>query len=146
MTVHLIKLCVGVREVGDLLAWQTARRADMAARGAHPEIVHVTRMTPRRRDDLLNGGSLYWVIKGFIQARQSIVDLRVVNSDDGVRRCGIVLASDLVLCAPSPRRPFQGWRYLAQTDAPRDLTGGAQASLNDMPEEMRAELMELGLI
>lgn len=146
MTVHLIKLCVGVREVGDLIAWQTARRADMAARGAHPEIVHVTRMTPRRRDDILNGGSLYWVIKGFIQARQSIVDLRAVNSDDGVRRCGIVLAPDLVLCAPSPRRPFQGWRYLAQTDAPRDLTGGVQASLNDMPEEMRAELMELGLI
>lgn len=145
MTVHIIKLCVGVREVSELIAWQESRLADMAAQGVHPEIVHVTRMAPRRREDVLNGGSLYWVIKGFIQARQLITDLRVVDGEDGVRRCGIVLSPTIVLSAAVPRRPFQGWRYLAPSDAPRDLSAG-EDSPGDMPEEMRAELMELGLI
>ncbi len=146
MTVHIIKLCVGVQEVSDLMAWQSARRADMEARGARPENVHVTRMTPRRREEVLDGGSLYWVIKGFVQVRQSIVDLRAVTGGDGVRRCGIVLDPELILCSPAPRRPFQGWRYLAAADAPRDLDAGVGAGLDGMPEEMRAELMELGLI
>jgi len=146
MPVHLVKLCVGVKEVSELVAWQTARRKDMLSRGLKPEIIHVTRMTPRRRDELLDGGSLYWVIKGFIQVRQTIVDLRVMDGKDGIRRCGIVLSPDVTPCAPAPRRPFQGWRYLTQADAPRDLEAGVLSGLDGMPEKMRAELMELGLI
>ena len=146
MTLHLIKLCVGVESVARLRSLQQRRLADQASRGEAAQLVHVTRHMPRRRDEILgNGGSgsLYWVIRGVVQVRQPITDLRRVVGEDGVRRCAIVLAPDLVATAPAPRRPFQGWRYLPAGEAPRDLT---DTSTSDLPPELRVELAELGLL
>lgn len=133
---HLIKLCVGVDSFEDL-AQHIARRR---ARG---EIVHRTRRMPRQADELLDGGSLYWVIRGMIQARQRIVDLRAETDQEGRGLCAIVLAPELVPVQPRPRRPFQGWRYLKPEDAPPDFAKGAN---DDIPPDMRAALAELALI
>ena len=100
---------------------------------------------PRRRDELLKGGSLYWVIKGMICVRQRLVDLRAVRCDDGIRRCDVIYDPQLVATRPRPRRAFQGWRYLSAEDAPRDLDL-FDADADQIPEAMRSELIELGLL
>ena len=102
-------------------------------------------MTPRRGAELIDTGSLYWVIRGVIQCRQKILDLQAVTGEDGVKRCRIVLDPELVAVEPRPRSAFQGWRYLQGKDAPRDLAaiGGDD---DPMPAEMRRELAELGLL
>ncbi len=144
MTLHLVKLCVGAGSIEDLQAWIDFRVAENREAGRALEQIHTTRMTPTRRDELLSGGSLYWVIKGSIQARQRLLDIRSYKDDEGVGRCDIVMAPDLTPTQLQPRRPFQGWRYLKVEDAPADLsTYGAGA---DIPEEMRRELAELCLI
>lgn len=145
MTVHLVKLCVGIDSVQDLRDWQIKRLAALAQAGETPELCHRTMQTPRRRDDVLDGGSLYWVIKGAIIARQRIVDLKEATKDDGRRCCGIVLDPELVTTRPHPRRAFQGWRYLEAADAPAD-TLALEAAGDDMPPGMREELHELRLI
>jgi hypothetical protein len=145
MTVHLIKLCVGVDSVKELAEWQDERLKRMARQGKTPEHCHRTLQTPRRRDEVLDGGSLYWVIKGFVLVRQRVVDLRADVKDDGTACCGIVLEANLVATRAHPRRAFQGWRYLDPADAPRDATGLAEAS-DDMPPAMRRDLRELRLI
>jgi len=142
VTVHLIKLCVGIDRLDELAAWQKQRLK--GKRGKARVLRHVTRMTPKRKDELLDGGSLYWVIKGVIEARQEIVDLEELVGADGIKRCAIVMAPKLVLTEPRARRPFQGWRYLKDEDAPADLDPArADAS---MPAELKAELKDLGLI
>lgn len=140
-TVHLVKLSVGTESVEDLEAWQQtalARTGDARPR-------HVTRMWPKKEAELLAGGSIFWVIKGQIQARQRIVALEEVDRGDGIRRCAIVLDPELHRVAPSQKRPFQGWRYLKPEDAPRDLTA-ARASDDDLPPELNAALAEIGVI
>lgn len=138
--IHLVKLCVGADGVDDLAAWQDQRRAQTGR--ATP--VHITRMWPRREAELLGGGSLYWVFKGVILARQRIVDLEERRGDDGILRCGIVLAPEIVRTEPAPRRPFQGWRYLPAGDAPRDLAE-RRASEDPLPPELSAALADLGV-
>lgn len=145
MTLHLIKLCVGVDTVAELAEWQARKRALLRAQGRSPDLVHHTRQTPRRRAALLAGGSIYWVIKGVVQVRQRLLDLRPVTGEDGIPRCELVLDPDLVATRPQARRPFQGWRYLEAADAPADATA-AGAAAADMPAEMRQALMELGLL
>jgi len=145
MTLHLLKLCVGVDDLSQLADWQTMRLSQLRKAGKAPDLWHRTRQTPRRRDDLLDGGSLYWVIKGVIQARQRILDLRAVRGDDGIDRCDIILDPQLVPTRPHPRRAFQGWRYLDGNDAPKDIDLSSEG-LEEMPQKMRAELLELGLI
>ncbi|WP_436641231.1 DUF1489 family protein [Microbaculum sp. FT89] len=145
MTVNLIKLCVGAESVEDLTGWIAERLADKQRRGIPTEQIHVTRMTPKRHDDILDGGSLYWVIKGIIQCRQRILELRPVTGEDGVARCGIVLDPDVRLVEPRPRGAFQGWRYLDARDAPPDL-GTKTSGIAEMPAAMRRELVELGLL
>ena len=145
MPLHLIKLCVGIDDIAHLRAVQR-RRLDLArAAGETPRLAHITRMTPRRRDELLDGGSLYWVIRGFIQVRQSLRGIETFTDDDGIRRCRLLISEDLVAVRPTPRRPFQGWRYLDAGDAPPDSPSGS-AQTEDMPAEMRAQLMEMGLL
>ena len=145
MTLHLIKLCVGIDSIAHLRERQAWRLDTEKAAGRAPELRHRTRQTPRRRDALLDGGSLYWVIKGVVQVRQPLADLRPVTGDDGVPRRDIVLEPTLVPTRPRPRRAFQGWRYLLPEDAPADLSfNGADAEA--LPPEMRAELIELGLL
>ena len=134
--IHLIKLCVGAESVEDLDRWQTDRRA---ASGGAP-VMHVTRMWPRREAELLSGGSLYWVFRGVIRARQRLLAIEPCEGADGVTRHDLVLGQDLILTAPQPRRPFQGWRYLQPQDAPADLKAGSGAI--EMPANLRAELRE----
>ena len=145
MTVHLIKLCVGIESIDDLRARHQARLDARKAAGDALEIVHTTRIGPKRRDELLDGGALYWVIKGYIQARQPIADLRTRQCSDGIKRCDIVLEPEIIAVMPTAKRPFQGWRYLEPGSAPVDI-GGRGSELSDLPLEMRAELRELGLI
>ncbi len=142
---HLIKLCVGVHGVEELRQWQTERLDALRASGEAPEVAHVTRQTPRERDKLLAGGSLYWVIDGLVQVRQKLVDIRPHTAADGTPKCALVLGHELVDVSPRPRRPFQGWRYLKPEDAPPDLPPLAPGAAA-MPPGMREELAALGLL
>jgi hypothetical protein len=145
MTVHLIKLCVGVDTVKELADWQAERLQRLMRAGKTPELCHRTLQTPRRRAELLDGGSLNWVIKGSVLVRQRVLDLRPDVKDDGTACCGIVLDAELVTTRAHPRRAFQGWRYLEAADAPNDakLSDGAD---DDLPRGMREDLRELRLI
>lgn len=145
MPLHLLKLCVGVDTVDALAGWIAAEQAAAAAAGVAHEDIHRTRQMPKRADEILAGGSLYWVIRGRILVRQRIRDLRAETGSDGLQRCAIVLDPELVPVVPRQHRPFQGWRYLAATDAPADLAGGP-AGVDEMPAEMRAALADLGLL
>ena len=146
MPLHLIKLCVGCDSVRDLEDWIKTKLREKRKRGEKkPERIHVTRMVPKRADELLDGGSLYWVIRGEILCRERILGIRPFVDKDGVGRCGIVLDPKVVLVEPRPYRAFQGWRYLPAKDAPRDL-GKVSRGTAAMPEKLRRELRELGLM
>jgi hypothetical protein len=145
MTVHLIKLCVGCDSVHDLEDWIKEKLRAKRKSREKPEHIHRTRMVPKRADELVNGGSLYWVIRGEIMCRQQVRAIRPFVDKNGIGRCGIVLDSKLVLVEPRPHRAFQGWRYLAPSDAPRDL-GKVAKGAAAMPETLRRELRELGLM
>lgn len=136
-TLHMVKLCVGCDDPAQLAAWQSQRWGD-----DNPQ--HVTRMWPRREAELLDGGSIYWVFKGVILARQRLLSLNERISDDGIRRCALVLDRDLIRTAATPRRPFQGWRYLPGNEAPPDLPVGRDAEPSLPPEIARA-LSDMGL-
>ncbi len=140
-TIHLVKLCVGANAVEDLERWQAARakgKPDYQPR-------HVTRMWPRREAELLNGGALYWVFKGLILARQKVLRLEEVIGEDGIRRCGIVMDREVIRTSPAPRRPFQGWRYLAPEDAPADLPQN-RAGDDSLPAHLSGELAAIGIL
>jgi hypothetical protein len=145
MPLHLIKLCVGCDSVRDLKGWIKQKLKDKRKLGEKPEHIHRTRMVPKRADELTDGGSLFWVIRGEIMCRQRIRAVRPFRDKDGVGRCGLVLDPKLVLVAPRPYRAFQGWRYLQPVDAPRDLDSAAPGAAL-MPEKLRRELRELGLM
>jgi len=142
---HLIKLCVGCDSAEELAGWIEQRMKQRKARSEKPEHIHTTRMAPKRAEELLDGGSLYWVIKGQIAAREKLRDVRPFRDKDGINRCRLVLEPKLVLVEPRPYRAFQGWRYLDPKDAPRDLDRAAPGAKN-MPEPLRRELRELGLL
>lgn len=137
---HLMKLSVGTKGVRDLARWQ-------AGRGRGPDGLprHVTRMRPRREAELLDGGSIYWSIKGVVLCRQRLLRLEEVVGDDGIPRCALILDPALVRVTPTPRRPFQGWRYLAAEDAPRDL-GGFREDEEDLPPRLSMALAEFGVV
>ncbi len=146
MTFHLLKLCVGCDSVEELAAWQRRRLATMREANPAAEPMHVTRQTPRR-EGFAPGSSIYWVIGGYIRARQKIVALREVQGVDGIVRCGLVLDPQIASTEPVPRRAFQGWRYLAAAEAPADLPMGAAASADAaIPPAMRQALTELRLL
>ena len=138
-SLHLIKLSVGTESVDTLRAWQKTPRAQ----GPDGMPRHVTRMWPKREADLLKGGSIYWVIKGFIQARQRILRLDEVEGSDGIRRCAIVLDPEIIRTATAARRPFQGWRYLEAANAPVDLP--RSRANDDLPPALMTALAEIGV-
>lgn len=147
MTLHMRKLSVGSENLETLAAFQAKRRADRARRGEPAFSRHVTRMWPKRADEILaSDGCMFWIIKGVMQARQRILDFEEVRGEDGIRRCSIVLDHELVPTAPRPARAFQGWRYFEAKDAPPDLTDLSGEVDPAMPPEMLAELRELGLV
>ena len=145
MALHLIKLCVGADSIEDLREWVSERSLIAMAAGMEPHSSHITRMIPKRDRELLDGGSLYWVIKGQVQARQQLLDIKTFTDIDGISRCELVLGPEVVETALQPRRAFQGWRYLTEEDAPRDLTNMGEGTA-DLPMELRRELAELGLL
>ncbi|MEM1288105.1 MAG: DUF1489 domain-containing protein [Pseudomonadota bacterium] len=145
MSVHLIKLSVGCESVASKRAWIKQYLAFKATRGLPVEYDHVTRMTPKRLDELLAGGSIYWVIQGVIQARQKLIDIRPFDDADGVKRCQLVMDPTVVPTRPQPRRPFQGWRYLKAEDAPADLAEGDDDA-SAMSADMQRDLAKLGLL
>nr|WP_233353196.1 DUF1489 domain-containing protein [Henriciella mobilis] len=130
----MVKLCVGADDVGDLEAWQRRLMT------RHPAPLHHTRMVPKQIDELLDGGSIYWVIKGVIQVRQAFTDIRVIDDRNGQRACELVFEPELVAVEPMPKRPFQGWRYLKPKDAPADLKAGRGG--DDIPPDLHAKLKE----
>lgn len=144
MALHLIKLCVGVDTIEELEDWIVRRRAMKLAAGDDPRHAHVTRMQPRRASELLDGGSLFWVIKGNIQARQKLIDIEPFIDSEGTERCRLVLESKIFHTCWQPRRPFQGWRYLKAEDAPTDLPSYEEG--NSLPAKLQGELANLGLL
>lgn len=146
MPLHLIKLCVGVESLDELTGWIADDLARQRSMGFVPEDTHTTRMMPKRIPELLDGGSLYWVIKGQVQARQRLLDLQAVVGSDNIQRCRIVMDPEVVPTALQPKRPFQGWRYLLEKDAPRDLADIGGSGGDELPDALKAELAELGLL
>lgn len=138
---HLIKLSVGSASVESLIDWHATR----PAQGQDGLPRHVTRMWPRRAEEVLDGGSIYWVIQGLVQCRQRVLRFDEVIGQDGIRRCAIVLDPQIVRTSLARKRPFQGWRYLAPADAPADLPAARQ---NDdaLPAELSAALADIGVI
>lgn len=137
---NIIKLCVGAESVEDLLQWQE-QNADRWAPGTSE---HVTRMWPKRADEVLAGGSLYWVVKGAVLCRQRIVGLEPRRGSDGIERCAIVLDREVVRTEAAARRPFQGWRYLDPKETPRDLPKGRERD-DALPPALAQALAEIGL-
>ena len=138
-SLNLIKLCVGAEKVQDLIDWQKSARA----KGPDGMPRHVTRMWPKREAELLDGGSLYWVFKGVVLARQRLIRFDEVVREDGIRRCGLVLDPEVHRTEAAPKRAFQGWRYLESSVAPRDLSKGS-ANV-DLPPKLMAALAEIGV-
>ena len=141
-TIHLQKLSVGSKSIETLREWQTHVATVRGAEGLAAQPDHITRMRPKRAEELLAGGSIYWVIKGIIQCRNKIVDLCETQTRDGRKACRIVLDFELVPVVPMPRRAFQGWRYLKPEDAPPDLSTLGEAA--ELPAHLRTKLVNLG--
>jgi len=139
VTVHLLKLCVGIDSVEQLAEFQARRLA------AGERLVHRTRHFPRRAAEILEGGSIYWVIRGFVRVRQRIIGLERATSEERGPHCCILRDPELVRTELQPRRPHQGWRYLEPGDAPPDLPAG-RAAADAPPPGMAEELRALGLI
>lgn len=133
-----MKLCVGSDGPEELAEWQSRRFGNARAE-------HVTRMWPKREAELLAGGSIYWVFRGVMLARQNLLGFEERLGEDGIRRCALILDRDLVRVAAVPRRPFQGWRYLDAADAPPDLPAG-RAREEPLPPDVAAALAEMGLV
>ena len=134
-----------VTSVKELDDWIREKLRDRKKRGLSREHMHKTRMVPKRADELRDGGSLYWVIRGEVMCRQRLLDVRPFVDKGGIGRCHLVLEPKLVLVEPRTWRAFQGWRYLGHKDVPRDLDRAAPGARN-MPETLRRELRELGLL
>ena len=108
--------------------------------------IHITRMVPKRDEEILAGGSLYWVIRGEIAAREKIIGIEPFRDKDGIGRCRIVMQPKVIAVSPRPMRPFQGWRYLTDDAVPGDLSKSASKGIAAMPEPLRRELRDLGLL
>ena len=143
MTIHMIKLAVGVEDVEHLAELQQNRIAQSKAQGLSPNPRHFTRMTPRRQSKLLDGGSIYWVIKGVIRVRQELVGFEGYTDEEGVNRCAIVLDPELIHTQGRPHRAFQGWRYLEPAKAPPDAK---ESDNTELPQELARDLEALGLL
>ncbi len=141
---HLVKMSVGIESVQHLRAVQKKRLKNNLDAGLGPLLQFVTRNRPKRAEEVLAGGSMYWIIKGSIRVRQRVVGLDPVVDPEGRKACAIRFDPELVETEAQPYRPIQGWRYLEADDAPADRTLGEGS--DQLPPEMRAELKALGLL
>ena len=142
MSVHLIKLCVGADDIEDLVVWQKKVMARRKAAGLSPNPTHETRQMPKRADELIDGGSLYWVIRGLIQVRQRIVAINAHDDAYGKSYCELVLDPELHETDIVPKRPFQGWRYLKVSEAPADI---GQSVSQSVPKPLVHALKDAGV-
>lgn len=134
MTIHMVKLCVGADDIDDLVSWQNRLVK------TSPNPYHHTRMMPKRAEDLLRGGSIYWVIRRAIRVRQRIIDVREIKDSEGKKMCELVFDPELTQTYAQPKRPFQGWRYLKPEDAPRDL--GTKEAAVSIPADLDQALKQ----
>ena len=144
MPLHLQKLSVGSESFEDLAEWVEGEVGLCRKRGEEEVYIHTTRMMPSRVEEILAGGSMFWIIRGVMCCRQRVLDLRPVTGRDGISRCDIVLEPELIRTEPHPHRAFQGWRYLAAKDAPNDLRDMTEGT--GLPTHLVLELKELGLL
>ncbi len=140
MALHMIKLCVGVDNVEDLAEWQDKRAKERAKKGKPANPFHDTRMTPKRAEEMLAGGSLYWVIKNHIIVRQKLIGFEQVKDKEGKAMCRVHLDPELVRTKSRKKRPFQGWRYLEPGDAPPDIDGKGPALSADLEQALKEAL------
>ena len=146
MPLHLIKLSVGTDSIEDLEDWIRQKLAEQKKKGVKkPQRIHTTRMVPKRAAEIIDGGSIFWVIRGEIMCRERVLDIQPFVDKDGIGRCRLVLDPQCVPVRPRPYRAFQGWRYFEAKDAPPDLDRVARGVAN-MPEPLRRELRDLGLL
>src|SRR3981189_2009167 len=145
MPLHLIKLAVGCESVKELKSWVAQRMQTAKQKGLTRHHIQSPRRPRKRGEELVAGGSLYWVIRGEIAAREKILAIEPFRDRDGIGRCRLVMQPKVVTVLPRPMRAFQGWRYFAQSDVPPDL-GSMGAGVAAMPEPLRRELRDLGLL
>ena len=125
--VNLVKLCVGITTINQLEQLQSMRRGEYVKAGRPPVNIHITRNKPKRSKEIINSGSLYWVIRRQIRVRQKIIRIDDIEDAEGRKKCCLVLDPDLIKTEHRAYRPFQGWRYLEQSDAPADLSNNQKA-------------------
>ncbi len=140
--IHLQKLSVGSESIETLTAWQIKMVEHKIKAGKAPYHEHITRMFPKQKEALLDGGSIYWVIKGLVQCRNKIIGLEEVRRKDGIKACAILMEPGPIPVVPTPKRPFQGWRYLQPDAAPADMADISGGS--ELPAELRNKLAEIG--
>jgi hypothetical protein len=142
MVLHIVKLAVGVEDITHLVQQQKAR---MKRDGA---LVHTTRNTPIKSGEILDGGSIFWVIKRFVRVRQRIIGIETEVNSEGRRLCSFVLDRELVKTELKEFRAFQGWRYLRDGETPSDLNKIEKSGtvIEDLPVDMQVELKTLGLL
>ncbi len=146
---NLIRTAVGIGSLAELAEVQEHFRTMTSAEGRKAVIV-TTRNKPTRENDLLNGGSVYWIIRNVIRARQAVIDIQVAQDEEGRNFCQIFLDPTIMLVHPVDHRAIQGWRYLPPERAPADA-GRYDASADtgesdNIPPEMESELKALGLL
>lgn len=155
MTVHLLLPCVGIASIEQLEEEVAEEIAQARRQRRDPVCRHHTRNFPRRAEELLDGGSIYWIIKGHICCRQPIRGLERIDDPESLKRCRILFGPEIVRTYLFPHDAMQGWRYLEAKDAPPDLAlGGKRAAkgrkkggeAEEMPPELVAELRSLGLL
>ena len=146
MPLNLVKLAVGITDIDHLKIIQTKKLQDPNLnQGNKKTLYHITRNTPRRYEEIVNGGSLYWVIKRVIQVRQLITGVESIKKTDGKSSCALILDPVLSKTVPRPFRPFQGWRYLTPDMAPEDLPSHENKN-EQIPYKLAKELQNLGLL
>ena len=144
--VNLVKIAVGVTTVEELILRQTEFLKKINDKN-FPYFYHSTRMMPKKYEDIISNGSLYWVIKGAICARQKVLDIVKFEDTDGKKRCKIFLAAGIIKTKPVRKRPFQGWRYLKKHITPEDLNEPTKANFDsNIPIHVQKQLLEMGVL
>lgn len=146
MTIHLVKIAVGIESVDHLRDVQIERLRQAQEPGGAGALRHLTRNAPRRAEEVLDGGSIYWIIKGYIRVRQYITGFGEAVGRNGKPRCALILDPKLVQTVLLPHKPIQGWRYMKAEAAPEDLTGKERKIVSSLPQDMADELRSLGLL
>ena len=145
-TINIVKLAVGVQSVEELALIQR-RFLNQPSAQTSKGFYHSTKLMPKKHEAIVESGSLYWVIKGVICARQKIVEIIKQEEPDGIKRCRIYLEDSIIKTTPIRKRPFQGWRYLKKNKTPADIIDPITGTFDDdIPLDVQQQLLEVGLL